>query len=69
MPVILGGTTGNVGAVSGNNVVDSGVALSSLVTSIPEGGVGSVVTNQIVVTQAEYDGLTPNPTTYYIIVG
>ena len=44
-------------------------ALATKVSSQQEGGVGTVVTNIIQVTQAEYDGLTPQAGTFYAIVG
>ena len=39
------------------------------VDSVQESGVGDLVTNSIVMTQAQYDGITPNATTIYYIVG
>lgn len=44
-------------------------AIANMVESQQEGGVGTLITNIIQVTQAEYDGLTPQAGTFYAIVG
>lgn len=49
--------------------VDASIENSDKVSSKQEGGVGTLVTNIIQVTQAEYDGLTPQAGTFYAIVG
>lgn len=43
--------------------------LDNYIPSNQEAGVGTLLTNALQVTQAQYDGLTPNPTTMYLIVG
>lgn len=48
---------------------DAAIAASNKVGSAQEGGVGTVITNIIQVTQAQYDGLTPQAGTFYAIVG
>lgn len=47
--------------------VDTG--LGTKPNSVQEAGVGISLGNQLVVTQAQYDALTPVATTFYIIVG
>lgn len=48
---------------------DAAIAASDKVSSAQEGGVGVLVSNIIQVTQAQYDGLTPQAGTFYVIVG
>jgi hypothetical protein len=42
---------------------------TGLVPTKQESGVGTQVTNMVQMTQAEYDSITPNETSFYIIVG
>lgn len=46
-----------------------GALADTAVQSAQEGGVGILVSNMIQVTQAQYDGLTPQAGTFYVIVG
>jgi len=51
------------------NTTDMNTALDKKVSSQQESGVGDLISNEIVLTQAEYNGITKNPTTLYVIVG
>lgn len=48
---------------------DAAIAASDKVSSTQEGGVGTLITNIIQVTQSQYDNLTPQSGTFYAIVG
>lgn len=48
---------------------NAAIAASNKISSAQEGGVGTVITNHIAMTQAQYDGLaTKNPSTVYEII-
>lgn len=51
------------------NLGQMNTALSDKISSVQQEGVGIVINNLIQVTQAEYDGLTPQAGTFYAIVG
>ena len=59
------------GSVTGTltDQTDLNNELNARVKSVQEGGVGTRIFNDIVVTQVEYDALTPVTTTRYTIVG
>jgi len=61
----------NWGEIQGtlSNQTDLQAALDTKVMTAQENGVGTLLGNAIVVTQAEYDALTPVSTTMYVIVG
>jgi hypothetical protein len=66
----VGGTSAipfSAGAFAENRLTKT--TLESLVQSLPESGVGDDVNNLIKLTQSEYDGITPNATSLYMIPG
>lgn len=56
--------------LTGKTMSAANNTFTGLVNSNPTGIPGAdVVTNMVSLTQAEYDLLTPNPSTFYVIVG
>lgn len=63
------GTSGNIAQWNADgDLVDGSKAASALVISDPTGVTGAdAVTNVMSLTQAEYDAITPNASTLYVI--